>query len=106
MSAAISDYILYFAKEFDFEFIIAAKLEQKNDIATGELNEPLVYGSLKVDKLKELFIDLELQHYNIVGISDSIHDLPLLEWCNDPVVILDVCPELTKVGRERQWELL
>ncbi|MBU2917742.1 HAD-IB family phosphatase [Psychrosphaera sp. F3M07] len=106
VSAAIADYIEPFCKNNQLGDVIASKLEVKNGITTGKLTEELVFGKLKVKMINEFIKGNSLEFEQIIAVSDSIHDLPLLEFSDIPVVIEGVCEELTEIAYQRNWDMI
>lgn len=107
VSAAIADYIEYIKEVLDVDEIIAARLDiGDGEITTGTLDKPLVYGQLKVEQFTEYLKERDMLKSYSIGISDSIHDLPMLEWADMPIVIDGVCSQLVSMAKEKEWKLL
>lgn len=73
----------------------------KNKI-TPELEKPVSIIEGKVDCIKK-FIDLEKRP--LIGVGDSINDLPMLEYCEIKIVV-DRQNTLTKRAEQNGWFLI
>lgn len=88
ISAGYEIYLKYFAQEFSIPIVIASEYEYKNDIFTGRVKGRDNYGKEKLEKVIKYWGKDNLKLYkNIVGYTDSLSDLPLLEICNEKVFI-------------------
>ena len=70
---------------------------------TGEL-EFYAYGPHKADAIREMAVAEGIDLANSYAYSDSITDLPMLELVGNPVAV-NPDRELTRVAREREWEM-
>jgi len=70
---------------------------------TGEL-EFYAYGPHKADAIREMAVKEGIDLARSYGYSDSITDLPMLELVGNPVAV-NPDRELTRVARERAWEM-
>ena len=107
VSAALGNYIDPISDYLKSDKVIAARLElDEKGFTTGRLNQPLIYGKKKVVEIGYYIEQIKASGLGSCAISDSIHDLPMLEWSDEPVVIEGVCPTLTCLAKEREWALL
>lgn len=86
VSGGYKIYIDHLKQTLGIEEVYASRLEYKNDKATGFLDGADCLGAEKVRQLNELFPTKKLFD-NIVCVSDSITDLPMLQWGNHGIVI-------------------
>src|SRR5205085_10935931 len=70
---------------------------------TGEL-EFYAYGPHKAEAIREMAVAEGLDLAGSYAYSDSISDLPLLELVGNPVAV-NPDRELTRVAREREWDV-
>ena len=70
---------------------------------TGEL-EFYAYGPHKADAIREMAVREGIDLAHSYAYSDSITDLPMLELVGNPVAV-NPDRELTRVARERDWEM-
>lgn len=81
---------------------IGMKLKEENGIFTDELLEPLSVLEGKVACIKK-FIHKEMKP--LVGVGDSMNDLPMLEYAEMKVVV-DRGNKLAEEARRRGWYML
>jgi phosphoserine phosphatase len=70
---------------------------------TGQL-EFYAYGPHKADAIREMAVKEGIDLAKSYAYSDSITDLPMLELVGNPVAV-NPDRELTRVAREREWEM-
>jgi HAD superfamily hydrolase (TIGR01490 family) len=70
---------------------------------TGEL-EFYAYGARKADAIREMAVAEGIDLARSYAYSDSITDLPMLDLVGNPVAV-NPDRELTRVAREREWEI-
>lgn len=87
VSGGYDVYLKYFIKEFNFDGLICTKIDFKNDKVTGIFDGYDCLNDNKIILLKKYFNSENLKNYNSVAYSDSITDLPLLNYCQKGVVI-------------------
>lgn len=107
VSAALSDYIRPLAKSIGIDEIIAAELEvdQKN-LTTGKTVQPLVFGEEKVEKLDKYLSQYAKEAWYTIAFSDSHHDLPMLLWADEAVVISGLSDTLMEEAKEKNWSVI
>ena len=84
VSGGLSIYIDMFCEDYYVDFCISSKLQYKNEKSTGKLEGMDCMGENKVEALSRIL--KFTPSYSIVY-TDSITDLPLLQWANDGVVV-------------------
>ncbi len=89
------------------DFAIGTRLEVKDGVYTGKINEPLCFGKGKASLVKE-FIDRE--HADIdfgasYAYADSISDLPVFEMVGHPVAAYPD-KRLMALAKKRGWKVL
>ena len=102
ISASLSILVKEIAKLFDTQ-AIAINLETKNEIYTGELKGILSYKEGKIIALENWLKDYDIK--DIFFYSDSINDLPLLEYVKYPIVT-NPDKKLLKIAKEKNWQTL
>ena len=75
------------AKLFDVDGLIATRVEIKNDKLTGNYLKPACFRENKVNLLKSYLKAKEIIADEIFAYSDSINDLPLLEYAHFPCAV-------------------
>ncbi len=81
-SASVDKWIYPWAKNIGIDVVIATKLEVKDGFLTGNLASENCYGQEKVNRLLELFPDIET--YQIYVYGDSNGDRELLKIADHP----------------------
>ena len=98
VSAGLSEYIEVFTKKFD----IAG-----DHYITSTVDEG-VFVNMYADR--KAFAIKTFESTNIVdfscAISDHISDLPMLEYCNEAIVVTGPNKELVEVGKKRLWKII
>lgn len=84
VSGGFDIYINYFVKDNPVDFLISCKLQFRKGKCTGKLEGYDCMGTKKVEMLNKLFT--KKPSYSVVY-TDSISDLPLLNWATDGVVV-------------------
>ncbi|MGZ8273585.1 MAG: HAD family hydrolase [Burkholderiaceae bacterium] len=95
------------AREFDIEHVLAIEPEVKDETFTGRWVGTTTHQAGKVRKVEE-WLDrqgLTWDSVHTVFYSDSIHDLPLLERVNEPIVT-NGDARLNVIARQRGWPTL
>ena len=85
--------------------VIASRLEFSGEIASGSLIGPPCYGPEKARRAADWAAEQGLTLQACAFLSDSIHDLPLLERCGWPIAVR---PDrrLAAQARQRNWPVL
>jgi len=87
VSGGFSEYIKFYAKKYDIEYVIATDLEVVNNIYTGKINGIDCMGINKIEKLRNT---LNIEEYSLkdsYAYSDHISDIPLLSFVGNGVVV-------------------
>lgn len=87
LSAACDLYLKYFAQEFGIEDIIATSLEFKDGYSVGCLKGVDIIGQNKVKALEKHMGDSMKETEFVLGVSDSVSDLPMLNLCKKKIVV-------------------
>lgn len=80
---------------------VGMKLKEENGVFVDMLIEPLSVLEGKVDCIKQ-FIHPSVRP--LVGVGDSMNDLPMLEYAEEKIVV-DRGNELAEKAREEEWEI-
>lgn len=93
------------AAEIGVSDVIASRLEFSGDIATGSLIGPPCYGPEKARRAADWAAEQGLTLQACAFLSDSIHDMPLLEQCAWPVAVR---PDrrLAAAARRHGWPIV
>ncbi len=86
VSGGYDIYIKEFIKDFDLDGFFSTKIAFKNGIATGGFDGLDCMNENKIKLMLEFFHH-DLKKIDSIAYSDSITDLPLLQFCNKAVVI-------------------
>jgi len=87
VSGGFSEYIKYYAKKYDIEYVVATDLEVVDGVYTGKINGIDCMG---INKIKKLRSSLNIEEYCLkdsYAYSDHISDIPLLSFVGNGVVI-------------------
>lgn len=94
------------AKLFEVDALLATEAEIVDDAITGRIRGAPCFREGKVKKLRDwLARNGGFEIGNSVFYSDSINDLPLLEFAGEAVAV-DPDDELRQIARERSWKIL
>ncbi len=104
-TASLEIAVRALASEIPAADVIASRLEFSGNIASGSLVGPPCYGPEKARRAEEWAAANGLTLQACAFLSDSIHDLPLLERCGWPI---PVRPDrrLAAQARKRGWPLV
>ena len=93
------------AQELDIPHVLCNQLGEKGDVLTGVMEEPICFGSGKMDCARMLGEELDIDWQKSAFYTDSYSDLPMLEAVEYPKV---VCPDkrLLRAARSRNWDVL
>jgi len=72
---------------FNIEGSLATKLEYKDGITTGNLDGYSFFGNKKKQAALEWMEKNNVEKADVYFYSDSYTDIPLLEYCNNPVAV-------------------
>jgi len=98
VSAGLSEYIEVFANRFD----IGGERYITSTVDEGDFNN--MYGERKLSAIK-IFESVNKVDLSC-AISDHISDLPMLEHCNEAIVVTGPNKELIEVGKKRLWRII
>ena len=84
VSGGYDIYLKFFVEEFKLDGMISSRIKMKNGYCTGEMNGLDCLRNNKVYLLDKFF--KEKPKYSI-AFSDSITDIPLLQWANRGYVV-------------------
>lgn len=91
-------------EEIGIEHVLTARLAVEEGRFTGELVGPLCFAGGKIEAAeiwaKEHGVDVRASRFY----TDSISDLPMLEWVREPRVV-NPDPRLRWVARRRGWHV-
>ena len=85
VSGGYKIYIEYFVKQFGLDGVIANELQEKKGLFTGRLQQKDCMGEAKLERIKSYFSECIFD--DVICVSDSISDLPMLRWGNKGIVI-------------------
>lgn len=92
VSGGFAIYIRHFVAEYGIDFCISNDIVFKNGKCRGRLAAPDCMGMQKLAEIKKLYPDPPQAS---VSYSDSISDLPILQWASRGVVV--------SKGRHQEW---
>jgi len=88
VSGGYDIYLNYFVEEFKLDGLISTKIKfNKSNICTGEINGIDCLWSNKVKLLKSYFLKEKIDFSNSFAYTDSITDLPMLNWVQNGIVV-------------------
>ncbi len=99
------------AQAFGIEHLIALQLEcDAQGRATGMIRGTPTFGEGKIGRVQDWLLELGYTQgreafERVTVYSDSINDLPLLEWATHPVAT-NPAPSLADVAQQRGWPIL
>lgn len=99
------------ARAFDVPHLIALQLERDADgLATGAIRGTPTFREGKIRRVSDWLSDLGHRKgreafERVTVYSDSINDLPLLEWATHPVAT-NPAASLAEVAQQRGWPIL
>ncbi|MCL2800242.1 MAG: HAD-IB family hydrolase [Treponema sp.] len=89
---------------FNIKGSIACQLEYKDGITTGSLVGYSSFGSKKKDAAIEWMKNNNINPSNVYFYSDSYTDIPLLEYCGNPVAV-NPDSSLLRLAKKRGWKV-
>lgn len=106
VSAAGHDIVESLAQVLGMEGGIGTRYEVDADgNFTGRLDGPFVYGSGKVEAMREFAERHEIDLGASYAYSDSLSDLPMLRAVGHPVAV-NPDPPLAEIAREEGWQTM
>jgi len=87
ISGGYNNYIWYFAKEHEIEYVCATKIKIKNNICTGTFDGPDCMHHEKLHKVLQYIESKKLKYKRSVFYTDSISDLELMQWVDEGIVV-------------------
>ena len=104
VSGSIEPIVSRVARHLGVEEVLAARLEARAGVVTGDLADGPVAGDRKAQALADFArargIDLAFSY----GYADSLDDLPMLERIGRPAVV-NPSRRLERIARERGWDV-
>ncbi|MCL2764852.1 MAG: HAD-IB family hydrolase [Treponema sp.] len=90
---------------FNMEESLASVMEYKEGLTTGNLSGYSLFGSKKKTAVEAWMVKNNIPVQDTVFYSDSYTDIPLLEYCGNPVA---VNPDrlLAREARKRNWNII
>jgi HAD superfamily hydrolase (TIGR01490 family) len=106
VSAAGHDIVESLARVLGMEGGIGTRYEiDAQGSFTGHLDGPFVYGSGKVEAMREFAARHEIELADSYAYSDSLSDLPMLRAVGHPVAV-NPDPPLAEIAREEGWQTM
>ena len=105
VSGTLSFLVKEMASLMGLDDSLGTPVEIENGILTGKRGGPPNFSEEKVNRVRE-WIKLDKGNYEeIYAYSDSIYDLPMLDYADHPAA---VSPDrkLRKIANERGWEII
>lgn len=93
------------AQHFGVDALIATDPEIRDGCATGRIAGTPCYQAGKITKLREWLQTTALGYDSSWFYSDSINDLPLLEWADHPYAV-HPDDRLRAIAESRNWPIL
>lgn len=93
------------ALELDVKYLLATKLEIRNDLFTGNILPPQIIGAGKAYVVQRFLEENGCRAENCHAYGDHISDLPMLEAVGVKHVIKGD-PELEEIAHRRGWDIL
>lgn len=84
VSGGYGIYLKYFVEEFKIDFCISSELDFKGDYCTGKMRGLDCMNQNKVMLLNRYFKE---KPFKSIAFSDSITDIPFLQWTKEGVVV-------------------
>ncbi len=105
VSSSVADIINLLREYLGLEYSIATELEVENGMYTGKKLNLIPYGKNKVIRIKEFIKEKDLSLDDSWAYTDSISDLPLLEFVNNPYAV-NPDTELRSEAKVRGWPII
>jgi len=86
VSGGYDAYLQYFAKDYDVD-LICSKISYFDNLCTGKLSGADCMGHEKVARLTQTFHSSDIKNIDSISFSDSISDLPLLQYTRRAIVV-------------------
>lgn len=90
---------------FGFDELISNRLVFSEDVATGEIEPPVIAGKEKVDAIHRLCRRYNVNSAHSKAYSDSTSDLPMLEAVGHPAAA-NPGRRLRRIAEQRGWPIL
>jgi HAD superfamily hydrolase (TIGR01490 family) len=87
ISGGYEDYLNEFAQQENITAVMGTKIERKNNRLTGFFDGADCLREEKVNRLKDWLSNQNQLFESSVLYSDSMTDMPLFEWVNQPIVV-------------------
>ena len=105
LSASGEKMIERIARDLDVEYCIGNRLEFEDEVCTGRLHKPYVYGAGKLVLLEGFIAERGIDLAGCAAFADSQSDLPLLEAVGFPHAV-NPDRRLRKVVQQRGWPVV
>lgn len=105
VSGALDFSLAPAVRHFQFDDVIANRLEFKDGVATGEIVAPLLAEAAKVAAIREYCAKYNVDTAHSKAYSDSLSDAPMLEAVGLPAAV-NPDRRLRRLARERGWPVL
>jgi HAD superfamily hydrolase (TIGR01490 family) len=93
------------AQRLHFDEVVANRLEFRDGIATGRMEQPILAGPEKVRAMRRVCDRYGLSLGDCRAYSDDTSDLPMLEAVGQPVAT-NPKPRLRRIAESRGWLIL
>jgi HAD superfamily hydrolase (TIGR01490 family) len=94
-----------FKNYFGFGLVISTEIEEKDGYYTGYPTNKPCHGKEKLERIKLLQKEYNLDLSKSYAFSDHISDLYMLESVGNPVVV-NPNPKLKRIAKKNNWEIL
>lgn len=107
ISASLIDLVRPIGKllGFDYKNIIGLSLNKEQGRITNKIIEPISFGEGKIYHYKKWENEYKIRKcQKVIFYSDSINDLPLLNFVNKPICV-NPDPKLMLIANKNKWEI-
>lgn len=105
ITASPQSFARIVAQDLGFTGALGTEVESQNGVATGRLLDEPLHGVRKVGAITRLAKENGVSLADCFAYSDSSNDIPMLETVGHAIAV-NPDRELSKVARERGWEIL
>jgi len=107
ISGSFQNLLDIIANRLNIDFAIGTKLEMVKDKFSGKIIPPVCFGQEKMKMVKSFLNEknLKINFKESFSYSDSVFDLPILEFVGNPVVV-EPDKNLLSVAKNKGWEII
>jgi phosphoserine phosphatase len=105
LSGAYMDLLQLVAQELEFDTVIGAELNFKNEVFDHQAKANFIQGPVKYEFLRRAFLNQDIDWESSCSYADSYDDLSVMDIVGKPVAV-NPEPRLLEHAQKNNWQII